>query len=488
MQRPHRLPDDPLIARQTQARLEGDFDRFAREGLPSDLEEYLLEDYNLDVATTYAGLPIKNPWGKASGQLSMRSEQVADDVEAGLGFVVLKTVIAEDSSGKQTMRDWAIRESHMLAERIRGKSGVEGWTISWKGRGWWQSFDAYLDLVRAARNLAERRGTLIVPSCKYHLPTTEEKTWKEEEYRYTTERLIEAYLGEDRREQGAGNPGQEETTSPSSSAVINANSSPVMPLEKDFSPTLAGSDRATEQQKILEWLRAVPVLVRTAAKACQSPSVAGHACDSKNPSPVPLALVRIGLKLFNALFDDVFQEAMLESVHAAGDDRPDFLVFCNRLFDPDRHFGEHRGIAYGGPDLSDRNLRVLDRYLAMRRGRSDPDPLLEISATGDICSGKMAMEYALRGCSSFQLHTFFQLPRDQYVMQVGNKTQKALHLLYFHPRTGLIAWIHHVARQWELGQGGPIRFSDLIGRARQESISLIDQGAKRSPKETSTQS
>ena len=469
MQRPYRLPDDPVISRQTRARLEDEFDRFAQEGLPSDLEGYLLENYNLDVATTYAGFPIKNPWGKASGQLSMRSEQIADDIEAGLGFVVLKTVIAEDSSGKQAMRDWAIRESHMLAEQIRGKSGAEGWTISWKGRGWWQSFDAYLDLVRAARSLAERRGTLIVPSCKYHLPTAEEKTWKEEEYRYTTQWLLEAYLGEDRREQGAETPSQEETAAPSSSAVINANASRVMPLEKDFSPTLAGSDRASEQQKILEWLRAVPALVRTAGKTSQSPSKEGHACDSKNPSTVPHARVRIGLKLFNALFDDAFQESMLESVHAAGDDRPDFLVFCNRLFDPDRPFGEHRGIAYGGPDLSDRNLRVLDRFLAMRRGQAAPDPLLEISATGDIGSGKMAMEYALRGCSSFQLHTFFQLPRDQYVMQVGNKTQKALPLLYFHPRTGFVAWMHHVAGQWELGQGGPIRFSDLIDRVSQST-------------------
>ena len=118
MQRPHRLPDDSVIASQIQARLESDFDRFAREGLPSDLEQYLLENYNLDVATTYAGLPIKNPWGKASGQLSMRSEQVADDIEAGLGFVVLKTVIAEDASGRQAMRDWAHENGLPLADVI----------------------------------------------------------------------------------------------------------------------------------------------------------------------------------------------------------------------------------------------------------------------------------------------------------------------------------------------------------------------------------
>ena len=38
---------------------------------------------------------------------------------------------------------------------------------------------------------------------------------------------------------------------------------------------------------------------------------------------------------------------------------PDFLVYANRLFDPDREFDGVRGIAYGGPDLSARNLDVL---------------------------------------------------------------------------------------------------------------------------------
>lgn len=216
-----------------------------------------------------------------------------------------------------------------------------------------------------------------------------------------------------------------------------------MPLEKDFSPTLAGSDRAAQQAKILEWLTVVPRLVRES---------------------VPAGSVRVGLKLFNALFDDEFQLQMLRTIHsAAGDSRPDYFVYGNRLFDPDREFDGHRGIAYGGPDLSDRNLRVMAAFQ-----RNDEPRPLEWSATGNITTGRMALEYALRGASSFQLHTFFQLPADQYASVVGSKTAKALCELYFHPQTGLVVWMHHLAERLALDRA-PIRLRDVIGRGPVET-------------------
>src|SRR5262249_30603400 len=156
---------------------------------------------------------------------------------------------------------------------------------------------------------------------------------------------------------------------------------------KDFSPTLAGSDRAEQRAVVLGWLDRVPGLIRRAAGA-----------DA----------VRVGLKLFNSLEGDDFQLAILAAVH--GGARPDYLVHANGLFDPDRDFEGRRGVAYGGPDLSDRNLRLLSALRASQAlGEIDPSPL-EISATGDITSGRIAVEYALRGCTSFQIHTMFQLP------------------------------------------------------------------------------
>jgi hypothetical protein len=396
---PHLLPDQPCVSAQWQRRVQDDFERFAHDGLPRSLEPYLLEEYRLDVASTYAGLAIRNPWGKASGQLSMTRAQVEEDIAAGLGFVVLKTVIAEDAAGERTMAAWAIPEARMVVEPIPGQSGEVGWTVTWKGRGWWQSLDAYLELVRQATACGREAGTLIVPSCKYHLPAPGETAWRNSEYAHTTQRLCAA-SGLD-----------------------------PMPLEKDFSPTLAGSERSQQQAQILHWLAEVPSLIREAA--------APHR-------------VRVGLKLFNALFDDAFQVEMLAQVHADPARRPDYLIYGNRLFDPDREFDGRRGVAYGGPDLSDRNLRVLDQFLQQHPDGVQGQPRLELSGTGDIHSGKMALEYALRGCTSFQMHTFFQLPLSAYALRGGNRTEKALHWLYFHPETGLVIWLLHLAGKYPL--------------------------------------
>src|SRR4051812_11254378 len=133
------LPDLPRLPAPARLRLEGDFDRF-REALPPDLRAYCLDAYGIDIAGEYAGRAIANPFGKASGQLSLNLNQVRRDAGAGLGFVVLKTVIAQDEQGTQAMREWAIPETRMRVERITGEDGEEGWTATWKGRGWHESF------------------------------------------------------------------------------------------------------------------------------------------------------------------------------------------------------------------------------------------------------------------------------------------------------------------------------------------------------------
>src|SRR6266567_2861294 len=170
-----------------------------------------------------------------------------------------------------------------------------------------------------------------------------------------------------------------------------------MPLEKDFSPTLAGSERAAEQAKILEWLGTVPRLVHRAAPG----------------------RVHVGLKIFNALFEDEFQLRMLDRVEVAppGEERADFLVYANRLFDPARQFEGKVGVAYGGPDLSARNLAGLERFKCSGREPGRARERLPLSATGDIHSGRMAAEYLVRGASSFQMHTIFPLPDREFTMR-----------------------------------------------------------------------
>ncbi len=389
-----RLRGTPRINDPFARRLADDFERF-REGLPRPLEAYVLSAYGIDLTSDYGGMKLKNPFGKASGQLSLARHQIEKDAEAGLGFVVLKTVIAQDRSGEQTMHEWAIPETRMLVERIRGRSGVEGWTVTWKGRGWFDTFEAYLRLFDEGLAVGETASMPVIPSVKYHLPTPDEDVWKEEEYNFSTAALVEIW---------AKHHGTE-----------------LMPLEKDFSPTLAGSERAAQQAKILEWLRTVSGLIHRAAPG----------------------RISVGLKIFNTLFEDGFQVAMLDAVHAipSGEERCEFLIYANRLFDPTKKFEDKTGVAYGGPNLSDRNLATLEKFLSAHSASPGGLEFLPVSATGDIHSGRIAAEYLLRGASSFQMHTLFQLPDGEFAMRSGSKTEKALHHLLFHPKEGFLAWI-----------------------------------------------
>ena len=376
------------------ARLARDFERFGRE-LPRDAAGYIREAYGIDLTARYLDYELPHPIGKGSGQLSLNADQLEADRAAGLAFVVLKTVIAEDESGARAMEAWAIHETRMRVERRAGAGGREGWTVTWKGRGWDRSFDDYLGFVRTAADLTRTGELVAVPSVKYHLPRLEE-SFRDPEYRYTTRRLAEAW--------GEG----------------------ALPLEKDFSPTLAGDPLADERARILRWLREVPRQIRAAAE--------------------PAAL-RLAVKLMNARFDDAFQREMMEAASEA-----DALVCFNRLWDP------AAGVAYGGWDLSERNLRVL------RSGETGTTALPPLVGTGNVCSGRLVLDYARAGCESVELHTFFQLPLSEYPATAGSRTQRALHALLFDPRDGLVAGRLELEAAGVLPRrGGELRFLDLSG-------------------------
>jgi hypothetical protein len=369
--------------------LDKDFERFKRE-LPRDFPAHVREVYGIDLSAHYLGATIAHPIGKGSGQLSLNEGQLEVDADAGLAFAVLKTVIAQDTAGVQSMAAWAIHETKMKVERRAG-----GWTVTWKGRGWDRSFDEYLALARVGGDLTRASRLLVVPSVKYHLPRLDEP-FNDAEYAFTTRALATAF-GE-----------------------------PLLLLEKDFSPTLAGDPLAGEQAQILRWLRDVPTHIRAQAA------------------------VRLGVKVMNARFDDAFQVEMMRAAASA-----DTLVVFNRLFDA------AQGVAYGGHELSERNLQVLGR---LTPGGSPGLP--ELCGTGDIHSGRMVLEYARRGCESVQLHTFFQLPLELYAATDGSRTQRALHQLVFDPANGLIAGMLDLETQGVLERrGGELHFLDLAADA-----------------------
>ena len=374
-------------------RLTRDFERFGR-GLPREAAAHIREAYGIDLTARYLGLPIPHPIGKGSGQLSLNADQLEVDRAAGLAFVVLKTVIAEDAAGERSMGAWAVHETRMRVERRRAADGQEGWTVTWKGRGWDRPFEDYLALVRLAGDLTRSGAMLTVPSVKYHLPRLDEP-FRDQEYRHTTGRLAEAW--------GRG----------------------PLPIEKDFSPTLAGDPLADEQGRILRWLREVPGRIRSAA------------------GPAPL---RLALKLMNARFDDGFQLEMMAAAAEA-----DALVCFNRLWD------EAARVAYGGWDLSERNLRVLRSARAAGR-RGGP----ALVGTGNVHSGRLVLDYARAGCESVALHTFFQLPLGEYPATAGSRTERALHALLFHPVDGLVSGMLELERAGVLHRkGGELRFLDL---------------------------
>lgn len=370
-------------------RLTRDFERFGN-GLPREAAAHVREAYGIDLTARYLGIPIPHPIGKGSGQLSLNADQLEADRAAGLAFVILKTVIAEDPAGERTMGAWAVHETKMRVERRRAGDGREGWTVTWKGRGWDRSFEDYLGLVRAAGDLTRSGELLAVPSVKYHLPRLDEP-FRDAEYRFTTRALAAAW--------GDGE----------------------LPLEKDFSPTLAGDALADEQARVLRWLREVPARIRAAG--------------------CPL---RLALKLMNARFDDAFQREMMDAARDA-----DAIVCFNRLWDASA------GVAYGGWDLSERNLRVL------RQAREAAGPARV--GTGNVCSGRVLLDYARAGCESVALHTFLQLPLAEYPASAGTRSQRALHALLFHPVDGLVAGMLDLERYGVLSRdGGELRFLDLV--------------------------
>ncbi len=379
------LPARPRLPGALRGRLRLDYERF-RTAPPGDAAAHAREGYGVDLTGEYAGRPVKVPFGKASGQLSTTPAEVRGDAEAGLGFVVLKTVIAEDERGARAMAAWAIHETAMRVERRLAASGREGWTVTWKGRGWDRSLTDYLALYEEALDIGARAGMPVAASVKYHLPQAAE-AFHAGEYAYTT-------------------------------GCLAAVAGPGMIVEKDFSPTLAGDALAGEREAVLRWIREVPELVKAQA---------------------PLAL---GLKLMNARFDDAFQAAMVGAARTSG---ADFLVLFNRLLDPER------GVAYGGWDLSERNLRVLDGCAPVRH-----------CATGNIISGRVMVEYARRGATAGALHTFFQLPPGAYAASAGSRSARALHALLYDPEEGLIAWLLHLGETGALPRrDGLLHFLDV---------------------------
>ncbi len=399
----YRLGQDLEIDNRFKQKLVEDYDAIQYES--ATLTDYVLNRYGIDITGKYGSRVIRNPFGKASGQLSSKTAHVRADNEHGLGFSVLKTVISQDKQSHASMGDWKVGAPKMTVEEIVSANNEVGYTVTWAGKGYDKTFPEYLQLLQESYEVSG--AMLVVPSVQFHVPLGTE-TFKESEYAFTAQAIEN---------------------------VWNHYAQDPFVLEHDFSATLSSLHPTKED--ILRWVTEVPKLIDKYIKTKHK---------------------ILGIKLFNSLYGVEFQKEILKTLIRESGDYIDVITCFNRLFDPDKVYQGKKGIAYGGYDLSDRNLAVLDDFQKEKYSfLNAPD----ISATGNINSGKMMAEYALRGATSGQIHTFFQVPSNQYHIKQGSRVTKALHELLFNPDNGLVATLIHIRNRLGISYHEVYRFLDV---------------------------
>ena len=278
----------------------------------------------------------------------------------------------------------------MRVERRRSAVGAEGWTVTWKGRGWDRSFEDYLALVRAASD------SPVDGTCSWC------------------------------RRSSSTSPGSTSRSATTNIATPSAGSRslgrrPAADREGLLADARRRSRSPTSAARILRWLREVP------------------ATNPRGGRAVP---VELALKLMNARFDDAFQSEMI---------------------------GRRRGGRYAGllqPTLGPGGRGGVRRIRLSATATSGCSPPTAahgaFAGTGNICSGRMALEYARAGCECVQLHTFFQLPLGEYPATAGSRTQRALHALLFDPADGLVACMLELEAAGRLERrGGELHFLDV---------------------------
>jgi hypothetical protein len=383
--------------------LKNDFENsIVRES--ENLSKYIIDKYSIDLTTDYVGIKLPHPFGKAAGQLSMSGKHVLSDRMNGLAFTVLKSAVGVTMSGDLGISDWALPAPKMRLNRRIARDGREGWTVVWRGRAWTKSFDAYLELYR--ESLSQNPGYVVIPSLIFDI-TNPDRAIKQG--LYCIPKLYEVYL----------------KISPAFQFL----------MEVDISPTLFFLPDSNDPDKVMNW-------VLTSVRAAKEGLPEGVKCV---------------VKLTNADRGAEYQLEMAQKALEVGGNKVSGLLIGNRLFDHNGEFEGKKGIAYGGFDLSNANLATLD--LIKKAGIDIP-----LVATGNIHSGKMMCEYAIRGCLSGEMHTFFQLPSNAYRTPVKGLPRQwvALKELMFHPDDGLLAVMLKLERSGLLERrDGVLRFSDM---------------------------
>jgi hypothetical protein len=375
-----KILDRISIDGSTAEALHGDF-AFADPMPSDDLNHAVRRKYGVDLSGSYAGIITGHPFGKASGQLSLSEKHVASDRQNGLSFTVLKSAVGVTEDGEVGIDEWRRSAPKMVTERRVAGDGREGWTVTWKGRGWDRSYQAYVELYE--KSLRGNPGYVVIPSLMVDVNDRARAT---EQVAYCAGKLVEIH----------------NTVSPGWDFLI----------EIDISPTLTLLTDKDNRKSFVDFV--------TTSVAAFRDGLPGSG--------------KFIVKLPNAGYGAEYQLEMVKASLESAGDKLAGTIIGNRLFDRSTTFEGQTGIAYGGWDLSNANLATLDIMIPK-------DMRIPLVGTGNICSGRMMAEYGLRGCTSGQIHTFFQLPPDAYRAPTGEggRIWRALRQLVFDTSDGLIS-------------------------------------------------
>ncbi len=368
------------------------------------ISDYVLDKYGVDLTARYASIEIPHPFGKGAGQLSMHEKHVLSDRTNALAYTVLKSAVGVTSGGEVGIDDWQKSSPKMVLETRRACDGRDGWTVTWKGRGWVKGIDAYIELYRIS--LEQNPGYPVIPSMMVAVADPE---LAKEQGKYCIGRLSDVFR-----------------TSGSSKKFL---------IEIDISPTLSLLPGSEDDETFSGWVRNSVAAFRD-----------GLAGRGQSIVKIPNAGRGAGYQL------DLVKAALDEGGNSIA-----AMIVGNRLFDRTGEFEGQKGIAYGGWDLSNINLETLSLF-------DEKGIHVDLIGTGNICSGRMMAEYAIRGCDSGQLHTFFQLPPKACRASGGNggRVWRALRELLFHPDDGLIATLLGLEKSGKPARSeGRLKFSDL---------------------------
>jgi len=347
-----------------------------------ELSNHVLKNYGIDITGNYAGIKIAHPFGKAAGQLSMTSGHIKADFENGLAFSVMKSAVGVTVDGDIGIDGWERSAPKMIVESRTSKDGRDGWTVTWKGRGWDKGFTAYADFYSDVLAM-DTPGHYTFPSLMVDVTDRDRAI---DQCSFCLKQLTEIH-----EKIGSKNP---------------------FTIEIDISPTLNLLPGAENDDTFRQF-------------AVNSVAAFYHGL------PEPHKFI---VKIPNADRGPEFQLQLVKDSIEEGKERLAGIIIGNRLFDPKGEFEGQVGIAYGGWDLSNANLETLDLMLKEKIN-------VPLIATGNIGTGRMMVEYALRGCTAGEIHTFFQLSPSSYRAPKGDggRIWRAMREIMFHPDDGLIA-------------------------------------------------